>query len=156
MKEKAFVSTDGSFLIVPQLGTLILQTELGKMTVPNGSIAVIPRGIRFKVTLPDSIGPARGYILESFGASFELPELGPLGHSGLALERDFEYPVASFDEVGSDYGQQEWQIVYKVQGELHLCRQNHSPFDVVAWHGDFSPSLSWFSSHSSSSLMFVD
>ncbi|EGG06134.1 uncharacterized protein MELLADRAFT_36325, partial [Melampsora larici-populina 98AG31] len=138
MGERAFVSTDGHLLIVPQLGTLIVQTELGKMSVPNGMICVVPRGIRFKVLLSEGTTTGRGYIFESFGSGFELPELGPLGHSGLALERDFEYPIASF-EGRSDYGQKEWEIVYKVQGELHSCRQSHTPFDVVAWHGNYAP-----------------
>jgi homogentisate 1,2-dioxygenase len=95
MTRRAFCNNDGHMLIVPELGRLDVQTELGNLMVHNGEICVIPRGIRFRVALPD--GQARGYIQEVFGAAYELPERGPLGRSGLALERDFEYPVAAFE-----------------------------------------------------------
>ncbi|KAF8579366.1 homogentisate 1,2-dioxygenase [Ramaria rubella] len=132
MGKKAFVNTDGDFLIVPSQGRLDIQTEFGKLMVRPGEIVVIQRGIRFKVSLPN--GPSHGYIQEVFGAHYELPELGPLGANGLANARDFEYPVASFD-----IDQTPWDIVYKVSGSLHLCKQRHTPFDVVAWHGNYVP-----------------
>ena len=69
-------------------------------------------------------------IQEIYGSHYELPPLGPLGANGLANARDFEHPVASFD-----IDQSPWEIVYKVCGELHVCKQEHTPFDVVAWHG---------------------
>lgn len=47
MTNKAFYSADGDWLIVPQLGTLEITTELGRMTVPPLYIAVVPRGIKF-------------------------------------------------------------------------------------------------------------
>ncbi|UQC89585.1 homogentisate 1,2-dioxygenase [Colletotrichum lupini] len=102
------------------------------MMVRPGELAVIQSGIRFKVGLPD--GPARGYIQEIFGSRYELPELGPLGSNGMALPRDFEFPVASFDMDTS-----EWEIVYKLAGKLWSCKQNHTPFDVVAWDGNYVP-----------------
>ncbi|KAF8639319.1 hypothetical protein AX16_010326 [Volvariella volvacea WC 439] len=100
--------------------------------VRPGELVVIPRGVKFRVSLPD--GPSRGYIQEIFGSFYELPELGPLGGSGLASARDFESPVASFD-----IDQSPWEIIYKVCGQLHKCTQEHTPFDVVAWHGNYVP-----------------
>lgn len=106
MGNKAFVNSDGDMLIVPQQGRLDIQTELGKIFVTPGEIAVVQAGLKFKVGLPD--GPSRGYIQELYGAHYELPELGPLGANGMANVRDFEHPVASFDVDQSD-----WEILYK-------------------------------------------
>ncbi|CAE7183519.1 unnamed protein product [Rhizoctonia solani] len=132
MENRAVVNADGDMLIVPQLGRLDIQTEFGKMMVRPGEICVIQKGIRFKVGLPD--GDSRGYIQEIFGSHFELPELGPLGGHGLANVRDFEHPIASFD-----IDQSPWEIVYKLGGKLWSCKQNHTPFDVVAYHGNYIP-----------------
>jgi len=132
MVKKAFVNNDGDMLIVPCNGRLDVQTEFGKLMARPGEIVVIQRGIRFKVCLPD--GASCGYIQEIFGAHYELPDLGPLGANGLANTRDFESPVACFD-----IDQTLWEIVYKVAGTLHLCKQQHTPFDVVAWHGNYVP-----------------
>ncbi|KII95684.1 hypothetical protein PLICRDRAFT_96456 [Plicaturopsis crispa FD-325 SS-3] len=132
MGNKAFCTNDGDLLILPQLGRLDIQTEFGRMMVRPGELAVIQKGIRFKVSVPD--GPVRGYIQEIFGSHYELPELGPLGANGMAHPRDFEIPVASFDIEQAD-----WEIVYKLAGQLYSCHQNHTPFDVVAWHGNYVP-----------------
>jgi len=132
MDNKAFCNNDGDMLILPQQGRLDVQTEFGKLMVRSGELLVIQRGMKFKVLLPD--GPSRGYIQEIFGSHYELPELGPLGGHGLANARDFESPVASFD-----IDQSPWQIVYKVCGQLHLCKQEHTPFDVVAWEANYVP-----------------
>ncbi|KAH7338704.1 homogentisate 1,2-dioxygenase [Rhizoctonia solani] len=132
MVNRAVVNADGDMLIVPQLGRLDIQTEFGKMMVRPGEICVIQKGIRFKVGLPD--GDSRGYIQEIFGSHFELPELGPLGGHGLANVRDFEHPIASFE-----IDQSPWEIVYKLGGKLWSCKQNHTPFDVVAYHGNYIP-----------------
>ncbi|CAI0652737.1 unnamed protein product [Colletotrichum noveboracense] len=132
MGNRAFCSNDGDMLIVPQLGRLDIQTEFGRMMVRPGELAVVQTGIRFKVTLPD--GTARGYVQELFGSRYELPELGPFGSNGLALPRDFEFPIASFDMDNS-----EWEIVYKLSGKLWSCKQSHTPFDVVAWDGNYVP-----------------
>ncbi|KAK9439712.1 homogentisate 1,2-dioxygenase [Metarhizium brunneum] len=132
MAQTAFVNADGDFLIVPQQGALDVQTEFGKMFVQPGEIAVIQKGIRFRVELPD--GPSRGYMLEIWGSSFELPELGPLGANGLANARDFLTPEA-FYEVKKE----PWEIIFKVCGKQFKCTQDHSPFDVVAWHGNYVP-----------------
>jgi len=132
MGNKAFCNNDGDMLILPQQGRLDVQTEFGKMMVRSGELLVIQRGMKFKVILPD--GPSRGYIQEIYGSHYQLPELGPLGGYGLANVRDFETPVASFD-----IDQSPWQITYKVCGQLFACSQEHTPFDVVAWHGNYVP-----------------
>ncbi len=130
MKQRAAVNSDGDFLIVPQQGALDIQTEFGPLYVQPGEIVVIQRGQRFRVELPD--GPSRGYILEIWGANFELPELGPLGANGLANARDFLHPKAKYE-----VRQEPWEIVYKLGGKFFKSTQEHSPFDVVAWHGNY-------------------
>ncbi|KAH9949789.1 homogentisate 1,2-dioxygenase [Amylocystis lapponica] len=132
MGNKAFCNGDGDWLILPEKGRLDIQTEFGKLMVRPGEIVVIQRGIKFTVSLPD--GPSRGYISEIYGAHYELPELGPLGSHGLANPRDFESPVASFD-----LDQTPWEVVYKVGGKLFVSKQEHTPFDVVAWAGNYVP-----------------
>ncbi|GAA6034418.1 hypothetical protein JCM8097_002716 [Rhodosporidiobolus ruineniae] len=131
MEKEAFINNDGDMLIVPQLGKLDIQTELGHLMVTPGEIVVIQRGLRFKVKVD---GPSRGYIQEVFGTHYKLPELGPLGANGLANARDFEHPVASFE-----VDQSGWLIYYKLMGTMWACSQEHSPFDVVAWHGNYVP-----------------
>ena len=118
MEKTAFCNNDGDFLILPQVGLLDIQTEMGRMMVRPGELVVIQAGIRFKVSLP--YGPSRGYVQEIFGTHYELPELGPFGSNGMAYPRDFETPVASFDVDAS-----EWAIFYKLGGELHTCQQSH-------------------------------
>ncbi|ETW82786.1 homogentisate 1,2-dioxygenase A1 [Heterobasidion irregulare TC 32-1] len=130
MENKAFCNNDGHMMILPQQGRMDIQTEFGKLMVRPGELVVIQRGMRFKVLLPD--GPSRGYIQEIFGSQFELPELGPLGTHGLANPRDFETPVASFD-----VDQSPWEST--VGGKMFACKQEHTPFDVVAWTGNYVP-----------------
>ncbi|KAG9237055.1 homogentisate 1,2-dioxygenase [Amylocarpus encephaloides] len=132
MSQKAFVNSDGDFLIVPQQGSLDIQTEFGPLYVQPGEICVIQRGQRFRVELPD--GPSRGYILEIWGSNFDLPEYGPLGSNGLANSRDFLTPKAKYEVK-----KEKWQIVYKLAGKFFESTQGHSPFDVVAWHGNYVP-----------------
>ncbi len=130
---EAFYSADGDFLIVPQHGVLDIQTELGKLLVRPNEICVIPRGIRYRVTLPS--GPVRGYILELYQGHFQLPELGPIGSNCLANARDFQCPVAAFEEDTSST----WHILAKFSRNLFTAQQTHTPFDVVAWHGQYYP-----------------
>ncbi|KAK7691001.1 hypothetical protein QCA50_006104 [Cerrena zonata] len=132
MDKKAFVNSDGDFLILPELGTLDIQTEFGKLMVRPGELVIIPSGLKFKVNLPD--GPSRGYVNEVYANHFVLPELGVLGSSGLANPGDFAYPVASFD-----IDQSPWEVVYKITGQLFTCKQDHTPFDVVGWRGTYAP-----------------
>ncbi|KAG7142767.1 Homogentisate 1 like protein [Verticillium longisporum] len=128
----AFYSSDSDILIVLQHGVLDVQTELGNLLVRPMEILVIPRGIRYRVTLPE--GPTRGYILELMQGHFTLPELGPIGSNGLANARDFQAPRAAFSTEKAD-----WTIVTKFNGSLFAAKQGHTPFDVVAWHGRYYP-----------------
>jgi homogentisate 1,2-dioxygenase len=132
MQDRYFVDSDGELLFVPEHNAIILHTELGPLRVGPGEIAVVPRGIRFRVELPDGI--ARGYLCENFGANFTLPERGPIGANGLANERDFRYPHAAFEE--RDH---ELTVVNKFGGNLWATTYDHSPLDVVAWHGNYAP-----------------
>ena len=132
MQDRVFFDADGELLIVPQLGRLRLATEHGVIEVHPGEIAVIPRGIKFRVDLPD--GRARGYVCENYGASFRLPELGPIGANGLANSRDFRAPVAAFED-----GDERCEVVAKFEGNLWATELDHSPLDVVAWHGNYTP-----------------
>ncbi|PTL84059.1 homogentisate 1,2-dioxygenase [Vitiosangium sp. GDMCC 1.1324] len=132
MVDTAFFNADGELLIVPQSGALRIVTELGVLEVPPGHIALVPRGMRMRVELPD--GPVRGYVCENYGAPFRLPELGPIGANGLANPRDFIAPAASYEDI-----ERPTRIVQKFQGNLWETTLGHSPFDVVAWHGTYVP-----------------
>jgi homogentisate 1,2-dioxygenase len=132
MTNRAFYNADGETLIVPQEGGLMLVTELGRLQVRPLEIAVIPRGLRFRVELIDPA--ARGYVCENFGASFRLPELGPIGSNGLAAERDFQTPVAWYEDRDEEH-----ELVAKFMGQLWSAKMNHSPFNVVAWRGNCAP-----------------
>jgi len=132
MQGRYFYDADGELLIVPQLGRLRIATELGVLEVEPQQIAVVPRGIRFRVGLPD--GQARGYVLENFGAPLRLPDLGPIGANGLANPRDFETPVAAYEDLEGDF-----ELLAKFQGHLWRAPIGHSPLDVVAWHGNHVP-----------------
>ena len=132
MRDRYFYSADGEFLIVPQEGRLTLRTELGVMDVGPGEIAVLPRGLRFAVDLPD--GKARGYICENYGMAFRLPDLGPIGANGLANPRDFLTPVAGYEDTAGDF-----RVIAKFLGGLWSAPIDHSPLDVVAWHGNYAP-----------------
>jgi len=132
MERRAFVSGDGELLILPEQGGLTLLTELGRIDVSPGEVALIPRGVRFRVTLPD--GPARGYVAENHGTPFRLPDLGPIGANGLANPRDFETPVAWYEDVEGPY-----ELVQKFFGSLWRTELGRSPLDVVAWHGNYAP-----------------
>eukprot|EP00741_Cyanophora_paradoxa_P015024 tig00020830_g14495.t1 len=134
MNDRCFYSSDGDFLIVPQQGPLLLQTEFGWMGVRPTEICVIPRGIRFSAFLPE--GPARGYILEVYNGHFRIPDLGPIGANGLANPRDFEAPVAAYEERQPPAG---YQIVTKFQNRMFVAHEDDSPFNVVAWHGNYFP-----------------
>jgi homogentisate 1,2-dioxygenase len=128
---RVFNNADGEFLIVPQTGMLTLKTEFGILEVESGEIAVIPRGVKFRVEIA---GPVRGYICENYGAPLRLPELGPIGANGLANARDFLYPVAWFEDVAA-----KTEVVTKFGGNLWASEHDHSPLNVVAWHGNYAP-----------------
>ena len=132
MQGRYFYDADGELLIVPQLGRLKICTELGVLEVEPQEIAVIPRGVRFRVELLDA--HARGYVAENFGSILRLPELGPIGSNGLANARDFLAPVAAYEDLQGDF-----ELVAKFQGALWSARIDHSPLDVVGWHGNYAP-----------------
>ncbi|MFF9717342.1 homogentisate 1,2-dioxygenase [Streptomyces sp. NPDC014603] len=130
--DRVFSDSDGELLIVPELGGLLLRTEFGLLHVEPGHIALIPRGVRFRVELLDET--ARGYVCENYGAPFVLPELGPIGANGLANARDFRAPVAAYEDVEGPV-----EVVNKFCGNLWSATYDHSPLDVVAWHGTHVP-----------------
>ena len=132
MRGRYFYDADGELLIVPQSGRLRIATELGVIEVEPQQVAVVPRGIRFRVELVDA--EARGYVAENFGAPLQLPDLGPIGSNGLANPRDFETPVAAYEDTEGDF-----ELVAKFQGALWRARIGHSPLDVVGWHGNHVP-----------------
>jgi homogentisate 1,2-dioxygenase len=132
MRDRFFYNADGELLIVPQQGALTLHTELGMLTAAPGEIAVIPRGLKFRVALNEKA--ARGYLCENYGLTFRLPELGPIGANGLANARDFLTPVAAYDDRDGAF-----HIVSKFLGRLWVAEIDHSPLDVVAWHGNDAP-----------------
>jgi len=132
MSGRFFANADGEMLILPQLGKLRLFTELGILEVAPGEMCVIPRGLKLRVELLDD--SARGYICENYGLPFRLPDLGPIGANGLANPRDFLTPVAAFEDEDGNF-----QSLCKFQGKLWSARIDHSPLDVVGWHGNYAP-----------------
>ena len=132
MIDRVFYDADGELLIVPQQGRLLLRTEFGPLDTAPGEVAVIPRGVKFRVELPD--GSAAGYVCENYGALFRLPELGPIGANGLANPRDFLSPLAAYEDRGGSC-----ELVAKFAGHLWATELRHSPLDVVAWHGNYLP-----------------
>ncbi|HEV2865998.1 MAG TPA: homogentisate 1,2-dioxygenase [Allosphingosinicella sp.] len=132
MERRYFFDADGELLIIPQQGRLDIATEMGRIALEPGEVALIPRGVRFRVGVPDCA--ARGYVAENYGALFRLPELGPIGSNGLANARDFLTPTAAYeDEDGA------CELVQKYLGALWVTELDHSPLDVVAWHGNLAP-----------------
>ena len=132
MEDDYFMNADGELLIVPQTGALAIATELGRLDAGPGDIAVIPRGMKFKVELQD--GPSRGYVCENYGARFAMPARGPIGANCLANPRDFKTPVASFEDKETPC-----RLMLKWCGGFHVSEIGHSPLDVVAWHGNYAP-----------------
>ncbi|WP_296258903.1 MULTISPECIES: homogentisate 1,2-dioxygenase [unclassified Pseudomonas] len=130
--QRAFFNADGEWLLVPQTGRLRVVTELGVLEVEPQEIVVLPRGLKFRVELLDAT--ARGYICENHGSALRLPDLGPIGSNGLANPRDFLAPVAHFEEQNTPC-----TLVQKFLGELFATQLDHSPFNVVAWHGNNVP-----------------
>lgn len=132
MKDRSFYNADGEMLFVPQTGRHRFVTELGVIEAVPQEIVVIPRGLRFRLELPD--GSARGYVCENYGANFRLPDLGLIGSNGLANPRDFLTPVAAYEGIDGPH-----ELVGKFMGDLWSARMDHSPLDVVAWHGSYAP-----------------
>lgn len=131
MTDRFFYDADGELLIVPQQGSLKIATELGIIEIAPGEIAVIPRGIKFRVEISD---PIRGYVCENYGPLLRLPDLGLIGSNGLANPRDFLTPVAAYEDRDGDF-----TVISKFLGKLYAAKIDHSPLDVVAWHGNYAP-----------------
>jgi homogentisate 1,2-dioxygenase len=132
MRRRCFFNADGEMLFVPQQGRLTLLTEMGRIDIAPGEIALVPRGVRFRAALPD--GAARGYVAENYGALFRLPDLGPIGSNGLANPRDFLTPPAQYEDAEGEV-----ELIQKYLGRLWTTTLDHSPLDVVAWHGNLAP-----------------
>ena len=132
MRRRVLVNADAEMLFVPQQGRLQITTELGRLEVSAGEVALVPRGLAFRVDLPD--GPSRGYVCENYGAFLRLPELGPIGSNGLANARDFLSPKAAFEEEAGPV-----EVIRKFGGKLWRNTQSATPFNVVAWHGNLAP-----------------
>lgn len=132
MEDDYFYNADGELLVVPQLGSLRFCTELGLIDLSPGEIALLPRGMKFKVELRD--GAARGFVCENYGARFTCPERGPIGANGLANPRDFLTPLAAYERK-----EKPCRLFVKWQGAFHVTEIGQSPLDVVAWHGNYVP-----------------
>ncbi|HEX8910230.1 MAG TPA: homogentisate 1,2-dioxygenase [Anaeromyxobacteraceae bacterium] len=132
MVDRFFYDADGELLIVLQQGGLRIWTELGVIDAFPREVVVIPRGVRFRVELAER--SARGYVCENFGAQLRLPELGPIGSNGLANPRDFSTPCARYEDREGAF-----ELVAKFLGQLWKAAIDHSPLDVVAWHGNYAP-----------------
>ena len=136
MKDRFFYHADGEMMIVPESGELLIHTELGRMELSPHFIGVIPRGVKFQVELKSK--KTRGYVCENFGSPFQLPELGPIGANGLANSRDFEVVTAGFENRDAPTGKH-FELTTRYQGSLWRATIDHSPLDVVAWHGNYAP-----------------
>ncbi len=132
MTDRFFYNADGEMLVVAEKNRVRFLTELGIIEIGAGEICVLPRGLKFRVELPD--GEARGYICENYAAHFRLPDLGPIGANGLANPRDFETPVAWFEDKDGEF-----ELVAKFGGNLWTTEIKSSPLNVVAWHGNYAP-----------------
>ncbi|EPE26306.1 RmlC-like cupin [Glarea lozoyensis ATCC 20868] len=155
MTARSFCNSDGDFLLCAQHGNLDIQTEFGRLFLQPGEIFVVQRGVRFSINLPEGVSEARGYVTEVWGSTWELPDLGPIGGHGLANPRDFLYPIAAIDEdLHVDF-----EVVNKMNGKYFAITQDHSPYDLVAWHGNVVPykyDLTKFSSQNSTSIDHTD
>ena len=132
MVDEYFYSADSELLIVPQEGRLRFLTELGVIEIAPQEIAVIPRGLVYRVEVID--GPCRGFVCENYGQVFSLPDRGPIGANCLANPRDFKIPVAAFEDR-----EVESTVTMKWCGQFHKTKIDHSPLDIVAWHGNYAP-----------------
>ncbi len=132
MVDRFFYDADGELLVVPQQGRLHVHTECGILQASPGEILLLPRGMVFRVVLPD--GASRGYVCENYGAPFRLPERGPVGGEGFANQRDFQAPVAAFEDREGEF-----RLTAKFGGRLHEGPIGFSPLDVVAWSGNYAP-----------------
>ncbi len=132
MKDAYFYSADSELLVVPQEGRLRFATELGVIDLEPQEIAIIPRGLLYRVEVLER--PARGFICENYGQKFDLPPRGPIGANCMANRRDFKTPIAAFEDRDAPS-----TVTIKWCGQFHETMIDHSPLDVVAWHGNYAP-----------------
>lgn len=132
MQDRFYLNADGEMLLVPQQGGLRLHTECGILDIVPGEIAVVPRGMKWRVALLNE--SVRGYVCENYGHPLILPERGPVGANGYANDRDFQIPVAAFEDREGQF-----ELVTKFMGQNYSCALKHSPLDVVAWTGNSVP-----------------
>ncbi|MEM6374869.1 MAG: homogentisate 1,2-dioxygenase [Pseudomonadota bacterium] len=132
MQDQYFYSADSELLIVPQEGCLRFCTELGIIDLAPQEIAILPRGLLYRVEVLE--GPCRGFVCENYGPRFNLPDRGPIGANCLANRRDFKTPIAAFEDREAPS-----TVTIKWCGQFHETRIGHSPLDVVAWHGNYAP-----------------
>ncbi|RLL62948.1 homogentisate 1,2-dioxygenase [Paenirhodobacter hankyongi] len=130
MQDEYFFSADSELLVVPQEGRLRFCTELGVIDLEPKEIAILPRGLVYRVEVLE--GPARGFVCENYGQKFDLPGRGPIGANCLANPRDFKCPVAAYEDREARS-----RVVIKWCGTFHETWIDHSPLDVVAWHGNY-------------------
>lgn len=135
MQKRYSYNADAEMMLVLQQGEIIVHTEMGKLELSPLFIGVIPRGIKYRIEIKGTPS-VRGYLLENFGLPFQLPELGPIGANGLAHARDFEIPVAAYEDFGSS---DDYELIARYQGSLWRAPLTHSPLDTVAWHGNYTP-----------------
>ncbi|WP_374075723.1 homogentisate 1,2-dioxygenase [Bdellovibrio bacteriovorus] len=133
MENSYMMNADGDFVFVPQMGSIQVKTELGFIEAEPGEIVLVPRGMKFQIN-PLNSPRCTGYVGENFGHPFHLPELGPIGANGLAHRRHFLTPVAAFEDKEGSF-----DLIGKFNGELWSAEMGHSPLDVVAWHGNYTP-----------------
>ncbi len=133
MTNRYFSNHDGELLLVPYQGAIRLRTEMGRLDVKTGMIAVLPRGVKFKLELLEPI--AAGYIAENKGLPMTLPQLGPLGANSLANPRHFLYPTAEIEQTTTE----NISLICKYQDQIWIAKSNHSPLNVAAWHGNYAP-----------------
>lgn len=144
MGQRAFYSSDGDMLIVPEKGDILITTEFGQLHLKPTEVAVIQRSVRFQVDPLKETESIRGYILEVYNGHFELPDLGPIGANGLANPQDFFYPTASFtndfaNKDSDSVDRKPWHLINKYMSRFFVAEQDHTPFDVVAWRGNYLP-----------------
>lgn len=134
MKNTVFTNADAEMLFIPYSGSICLFTEMGKLRIKPGQIAVLPRGISVKISTDDEI--SKGYLCENYGSKFNISEKGIIGANCLANPRDFKIPVAAYEELENNHSS-----ILKWCGSFYKTEIKHSPLDVVAWHGNYTPYL---------------
>lgn len=132
MVDEYFFSADSELLVVPQEGRLRFCTELGVIDLEPKEIALLPRGLVYRVEVLE--GPARGFVCENYGQKFGPPHRGPIGANCMANPRDFKTPVAAFEDRDVQS-----RLVIKWCGQFHATTIPASPLDVVGWHGNYAP-----------------